>query len=273
MTRFALALALLATSSVATAQYVSLDRQAKSRRVGLRLDFGFPKDTGNDVTKDDVYFRTELYGQFAAAGWGGYISVPFMKDIGSSPIATSTDSTLGNIEVGGYKLMGAGPVDLVARIGLSLPTARSSTSAFFSYGRLTDLLNSQPDIFGLRLSLSPDIHMGIAFLRADIGADLVFDRKADDDPNRQSFATQLRANVGAGVNLGLFALTAEIVNSIQLTSGDLLAASRSAHTLALSTWANLPIVKPYMAFTFPLDEQNRAAYGFAFTLGVEGVIP
>lgn len=261
--RTAILIVLLSAAAPARAQYVSLDRQGDQTHIGLRFDFGFP----DDAVDAEAFFRTEVYGQIAVAGWGGYASVPFQSEIDPK---TDRDASagIGNVEVGAFRVFGAGPVDLVTRLGLTIPTARDRPLlGLAGFARLTDIIDTVPDTFGIRLSLSPDISFGIVFLRADVGVDLAIE--TEDHPGRDALEASLRANVGAGVSLGLFSATVELVNNFALSDESFSIGGDVASALAVSAAVNVLFLHPFIAFTFPLDEDSRAVYGFAFTFGAE----
>lgn len=190
---------------------LTLDRMDGSSRFGIQVGF----DKIDDVKLSDGFvMRYELYGQYVLPNRlvGLYAQVPFahLFNFGSRD---GTDYTaLSNIDIGGFFLP-THRSDLIVRVGLALPTAsensiRHGANTISELERLTDLLLAAGNYTTLRLSVSTLQESGIAFLRGDLGFDLVVDKPANDrGPN-----VLLRANVAAGVRLGLVDLAAELVN-------------------------------------------------------------
>ena len=85
---------------LAGAQYLSLDRQRTENEFGFRLDFGFPKVDG-EMTADETYFRTEIYGQVVFGEGGGYLNIPISRNIVSVGPRDEV-TTFGNLELGGF---------------------------------------------------------------------------------------------------------------------------------------------------------------------------
>ena len=270
----------------ANAQTFSLDRQREQNEFGLRLDFGFIKKDG-ELTSDEALLRTEVYGQFVTGAFGGYMSLPLARSLSSEEEFDRT--AIGNMEVGGYWMTVAGPVDFIFRFGLSLPTADAtlegfSTNTYASVSRLNDQLNVEPGILGARLSVSPVIASDILFFRLDLGFDFIF-RLRDLYPGQIDISTRaqaaanddfrlyLRANAGMGADFGLASVAIEFVNVIsiadELMPYGVIAVERSMHAITVGTWFNLDIVHPYVAVTVPLDGSTTRTQGFALSTGVE----
>ncbi len=270
----ALAALIVLTTLPAAAQTFSTDRMRDQTELGVRMDFGFPRDAARDVTTEETYFRTELHGQFTTGRWGGYASLPIARNIGGEEV-----TALGNLEVGAFQIQDMGDMDLIVRVGLTLPTADTtmrgfSTNAFSNFGRVTDHLNTQPDVFGVRLSASPVFESGVFFLKADLGFDFLWDtgdRHAAEAVLQDDFQTFFRGNVSLGANLGIITLAVESVNMVTVADSNFAfgqaSLDKSIHTVTAGAQANLGIVSPYLAFTAPVDELSRDNYGFVFTVG------
>ncbi len=265
-----------------------MDRQRDEHEFGLRFDFGFIKDDGS-LRSDEAYLRTEVYGQFVSGTFGGYMSLPLARNM-SGNANVDERTSIGNIEVGGFWMTVAGPVDFIFRFGLSLPTADASlegfsTNSYAGLARLNDQLNVEPGILGTRLSLSPVISSDVLFARLDIGFDLIFRLRdigavpsaavtsrsrmaAEDD-----FRLYLRANVGVGADFDVAAVAIEFVNVISLADElmpyGVIAVKRSMHALSFGTWFTIDVVHPYLSFTVPLDAGTNRTQGFTVTTGVE----
>lgn len=283
---FSLSIVGLCLPSASSAQTFSLDRQREQHEFGLRLDFGFIKDDGT-ITADKSVMRTEVYGQFISGAFGGYMSLPLARSLSFGPDNERT--AIGNMELGGYWMTVAGPVDFILRFGMSLPTADASlegfsTNANASLARLTDQLNVEPGILGTRISISPVINADILFFRIDFGFDFIFrTRELYRDTSAYSLRAQsaanddfrlyLRANVGIGADFDLATVAIEFVNVISLADElmpyGVIAVERSMHAITFGTWFNLDIVHPYVAFTIPVDGGTTRTQGFALTTGVE----
>ncbi len=274
MRNVVLVAALTAMAVPAWGQTFSMDRMRDQTEIGLRMDFGFPRDQARDVTVEETFFRTELHGQVAMGDYGGYLSIPLARNIVSGD-GREEITAFGNLELGGFQKRDLGPLDLILRLGLTLPTADDSiagfsTNAFSNFARVTDHLNTQPNTFGLRMSASPVWNAGVVFLRADVGVDLLWDTAQVTHDDFQSF---FRANVGLGANLGIVTLALESVNMVTMADSSFAFGEaqldQTIHTMTAGAWANLGVIHPYISFTAPLDELSRDAYGFVFSMGAD----
>ena len=252
-----LVVAALALPASASAQYLTMDRQGGGLMFLGQFDLA--------LTDPGTFLRADFYGQGKIAGWGVYADVPVSKGFAD----TSDAWGLGNIEVGGYKDLGLGPVGLTVRLGLSLPTASSSvdgqiTNAMAGYTRFTDAVGLTANSFVLRLSASPRFDLGLVYARVDAGVDVRFATADDAGPTR-SF---LRINAAVGASLGLLSATAELANTAHL-SGDApdSFSDKFRHILGFQVGAALPVVHPYLGFAFPLDSDVRGDV-WEVTLGV-----
>lgn len=252
----------------ASGQYLSLDRQRDQNEFGFRLDFGFPKVDG-EMSSDETYFRTEIYGQVAFGEWGGYLNIPISRNI--VQVGPREEVTaFGNLEVGAFHTLSSSILDMVLRVGLTLPTADDTvgpvrTARFANFGRLTDQINVFPDIVGLRLSASPMLDFGVVFLRADIGMDLGF----GFDDSADSVPTFFRANIGIGAKLPLVTAVVELANIVAVSDDRLTLTDDSMHAITVGAFVDLPVIHPYVSATFPIDQDTRENYGMVFTIGAD----
>lgn len=268
-----LAACLVLSPAVAVAQsefgFVTLDRMDKASRLGLQLDL--PILYGDELLDDVQFARFELYGQAAwqlgssAAGLYGQLPLAhaFVFEGGDDV------TTLANLELGGFYVLGGGSTDVVLRGGVSLPTAGDEgedyrTNSMASLGRLTDSIGVGPESTWLRLSVAPIVHVarGVT-LRVDGGFDVPVDSRDDwaDDPF-------VHLNAGLGLALGrAVGLSFESVNLGNATGdGDL--SERFLHTLSFGV-RGLGAVQPYGALILPLDEDLRDQL-FTVAVGVQG---
>lgn len=110
----------------------------------------------------------------------------------------------------------------------------------------------------MRLAVSPLIHADKLFLRADIG----FDINADSD--NYHF---LRLNVGGGVDLGVVALSLELVNTAAF--GDFTGEDDFFHALALTTRFMGKQLQPFVSIGLPLDDYRRDVIKFWIAGGLQ----
>ena len=69
---------------------------------------------------------------------------------------------------------------------------------------------------GIRTSVSPEFELGPVFVRADVGADVLFGWTIRQDEDE----LLLRLNAAAGIDVGGLKLAAESVNAFMLTESD-----------------------------------------------------
>lgn len=266
--------AMMLSSSVAGAQTFSMDRQRAQNELGIRMDFGFAKQAG-EVTSDESYFRAEVHGQLYMNDWGAYLSLPMARSM-SSLDGASLNTALGNLELGGFHNMTMKWMDLILRFGAVVPTADRDvkafgTSALANYGRVTDHINVQPGIIGVRASASPVLDWGVIFLKADVGVDMVFG--VGDEPTVDRFQSYFRGNIGLGANFGIVSIAVESVNLVTMADSKLMFGSRqrgqSIHAITGGLWAHLGWIHPYVSFSAPVDALSQRDYGFVFTLGAD----
>ena len=271
------ALALLALPTSAQAQFIGMDRMdASLLKAGVRFDVLVPDP--NKAT----YLRTELYGQASFYGFGGYISFPISStfpDLGSGLTA------VGNLEIGGFVDRRLGPLHVVSRLGIGLPTAtkdapdRAANGAALM-GRLTDSINTLPEALTLRMSLSPYFQMGIITVRADLGIDFALFLNSDTTSLAarligadQTYQAIFRGNIGIAVNAFIAQFSLDIVNSGIIGPSDFTRDRNNSdlwnHALAIGVSFKLPFIRPYIGYTVPLKDDTRKFVSAILTFGVE----
>ena len=248
-------------------RFSSLDRADGGTDAGADLAFVLTDDdsVGGFAT------RLDLHGEYLhPSGFGGYaalgVSRTFLSadDPGASNFvdAINDETALTNLELGGQyrRALGAG-FDLIAHAGIALPTA-SNDAGFFANGatqlyRITDLVLAYPETTTLRVGVSPVLHSGAMFARADLGVDIVLDHPdmlaglpaADPDP-------LVHANLAVGARTGKLSGGLELATIGTTGDADGLG-DRFIHTLALGARYDLGRFAPAIAVTTPLDASDR----------------
>ena len=261
----ALALLVPAVAAADPEHFVTIDRQDDSSRAGAELSYLFLAGNG-----DTTAMRFDVHGQYVdpANGIGGYVSVP----VGYASGGGDSDQALGDVEVGAiYAVRLANPnTKLILHGGLTLPTEKSSLTsaeigALAFSSRLADFYQVIPEGTSLRLGVSPIIHQGQLFARADFGLDANL-----DDSESETAAAVLRFQFGAGVDLGGATL---MVESSNLYVTDKNGSSGGwINTGALSARFDAGGVSPYGALVLGLDDDVRSLMHEAITVGIEGNI-
>ena len=218
----------------------TLDRQSTDSKADAAFSFVIPTALVGSL------MRTDLYAQAQWGSWGVYGSLPVSTTIGITPGAT----TQGNLEGGIVHAWDiTGPFSLVTHVGGSFATAGNSPTdillnAASHASRPNEVfIAAVPNQYALRIATSPRVDLGPVFLQGDLGFDFAF-------PSGINAQTYMRANVGAGVNLLFATLTGEFTNTGDIAGG-VFNGWLSAATLGLSF--NTPFLKPYAAFTSPLN--------------------
>lgn len=265
----ALATALCAVPALASADpfadedsgFTTLDRTGDGTGGGAELSY-LVIDGLDDVT----VMRLDLHGQYMSPnGFGAYVDLPV-----ALAFAEGDDTTaIGSIEAAGvFRLRGQSGLDWVFRGGLVLPTAGDDLDEFAANligvvgARLTDTITAFPETTWLRLAASPVYHHGMLFLRADAGIDLPV-----DEPDGVELDPIARLNLGIGARLApQFALTGELVNSINLGDGD----NNFVHSVAVSARFPTGAIEPYAAVVVPFDDPEEDLDVWAITAGITG---
>ena len=223
----------------------TLDRTTDHTSFNGSLALSFFGDNGPDIAA-----RVDLGGQYVTPqGFGGYAQLPITYLEGGD----DSETELGNVELGGVYVAGAGEgLDVVIKGGLVLPTGPDDLNFLVTYAgaaipRLTDLISAAPDVTALRLNGSPLYRQGTFFVRGDLGIDIVIDEAdgADSDP-------LIHINVAAGVQTGKVTIAGELVTLG--TTGDVDEdEGRFYHTAAATVGFDAGSVRPYGALVVPVD--------------------
>jgi len=270
MLRLALAtlVVLLSSVPVASAQrapdMATLDRGDGISRLGLDLGF-----SSLEAPPYDSALRFELHGQYVTrSGLGIYGALPLSRSFGGEgepqPPEAYDRTSFGNLDLGLLYVIHGGTLSWVFRGGVIAPTYTGGrdpalTRYYAAAPRLTDLAMASTD-WHVRLSISPLIHIDRLFLRADIGFDI--------DIGNEDYH-YLRLNAGGGVDLGVVALSLELVNSA--TFGDVVRDEDFFHALAFTVRFMGESLQPFLSFGMPIDEYRRDAVRFFVAGGVQVV--
>lgn len=251
------AVAALVLPAGALAQFSAMDRQDGSNRFDLHTDFLLY----DGLIGEGFYSRTELYGQGAYKGWGGYGRIAF-----SSLVLSAFDdvNALGNLEVGALVQFESSLMDLVVHVGVTIPTAASDADSALAnqgapFGRVTDLVLAFADKLAIRVGASVVLPANLLLLRVDGGVDLLIGLgdeapAVDGDAGTETVGALFRLNVGLGLRYRLFGATAEYSAVAAVTGGSVDFRDESYfHTFALSLRLRTDWVQPYLAATIPLD--------------------
>ena len=260
--------AILLVPAIAAADpehFVTIDRQDDSSRAGAELSYLIL--AGNN---SGTAMRFDVHGQYVdpTSGIGGYVSVPFGYISGGN----QSDQALGDIEAGAiYAVRMANPnTKLILHGGITLHHRESSVNsaeigAVTFSSRLSDFYQVIPEGTSLRLGVSPIIHQGQLFARADFGIDANLSDAQSDTEN-----TVLRFQFGAGVDFGQASLMLESTNLY--ATGKNGSSGGWINTGALSARFDAGSVYPYGALVLGLDDDVRTIMHEAITVGVEGKI-
>jgi hypothetical protein len=251
-----LSLVLLAFASPAQAQRAP-DMATLDRGDGITK---FGVDLGLTVLDGAVYdgaLRLEPYGQYVLdSGFGFYGALPVTVSFGDEddPVfGDQDDAALGNLDLGLLYVLDRPTVSWVFRGGVAVPTAAddldgSLTNLAGVWPRFTDAALATPDATYIRLAVSPLVHTRKLFLRGDLGFDIGIGSN-DTDPDEL-----LRLNIGGGVDLGVVALSLELVTMVTLDDGD---DEDFFHTFAFCARFMTKSLEPFLALGLPLDASTR----------------
>jgi hypothetical protein len=236
----------------------TLDRGDGISKLGIDVGMSFIDDPYS------LALRLELHGQYVSrSGLGIYGSLPLTSSFGAPgedqdpvpPDLVPNDATaLANAEIGGlYVATKSRRLSFVFRAGVSLPTAtdgRDEQATLFAgaFPRLADFVNTSGDWY-VRIGFSPLIYADRLFLRFDLGLDIALD---------EAHPHVLRLNLGGGVDLGVVALSLELVNNIAFFDGD----EDYVDTLALTLRFMGERLQPYLAVGAPLDDSRETVQLF-----------
>ena len=263
--RLILLVLLLVGSSRAYAQRApdlsTLDRGDGISKVGLDVGFSSLEKPPYSST-----LRLELWGQYVTnSGFGLYGAIPISRSFGGEgPPAPNADNAtaLDNLDLGALYVISGHSLSWVFRGGVALPTASDDidqrlTRYYAAAPRLTDLALVS-DQWYARFAISPLIHADKLFVRADLGIDI----NADSDSYHF-----LRFNIGGGIDLGVVALSLELVNTASF--GDFTGEEDFFHALALTTRFMGEQFQPFLSFGVPLDEYRRDTNSFWIAGGLQ----
>ena len=258
-------LVLLLGSSTAYAQrapdLATLDRGDGITKLGIDLGF-----SSLNKPPYSSALRFELWGQYLTnSGFGFYGALPLAHSFGGDgpPPPNADDATsLENVDVGLLYVLSGHTMSWVFRGGLIAPTSTDGydegvTRLYAAAPRLTDIAMISNQWY-VRLAISPLIHADRLFLRADLG----FDINADSD--NYHF---LRLNVGGGIDLGVVALSLELVNMASF--GDFTGEEDFFHAVALTTRFMGEQLQPFLSFGLPIDEYRRDYIKFWIAGGLQ----
>lgn len=245
-------------SAEGTPQYppsAILDLVGTGSSVGEQLSY-ISDGSGVDAARSTL---TAQY-QNRTLGIGGYLQLP----INYYTAPASSSFGLGDAELGALGSHTFGALDVVAHAGIALPLASTDRNAeaavtFATPARLTDLYLAIPGGTSIRLAVSPLVHTGHVFARADIG----FDANVANSTSGEN-GTALRLNLAGGVQAGAVSLAGELTNSRVASGGRSLWLESAALTGAMRIGA----LEPYGALIVPVDDDAGALFRFAVTLGV-----
>lgn len=268
MLRLALAtvVVLLSFIPLASAQrapdMATLDRGDGISKVGLDLGF-----SSLESPPYDSALRFELYGQYVGrSGLGIYGALPLSRSFGGEGLPQPPEAydrtSFGNLDLGMLYVLHGGSLSWVFRAGVIAPTYTGGrdpalTRYYAAAPRLTDLAMASTD-WHVRLAISPIIHVDRLFMRADIGFDLDV---GDEDYH------YLRLNVGAGVDVGVVALSLELVNTA--TFGDFVRDEDFFHAVAFTVRFMGERLQPFLSLGTPIDEYRRDSVRFFLAGGIQ----
>ena len=249
---------------LADAQFETFSRQTPDG-TQVALDLGI---SVFDHTDDVHLLRIDLYSQIEVGAGAVFVAVPW------SVVASKGDDhdgAAGNIEIGGFYDFERGNFGLTAVFGLILPTAAEDGRGIFANAgallpRLTDPITALPEALGFRFGASPRFDTRWVLFRGDFGVDVGFPvGAAADEIDTQLY---IRLNAGLGLRAGPMVLTAEFVNTANMSdSGPGSAEDRFVHSAGvtlsyLSRWADA-----HLGMVFPLDEAMNGEV-MAVTMGL-----
>ncbi len=228
----------------------TLDRGDGITKLGIDLGF-----SSLEAPPYDAALRFEVYGQYLTnSGFGFYGALPIARSFGGEgmpqPPEAFDRTTLYDLDAGLLYVISGETLSWVFRGGVLFPTASDGldealTRYYAVAPRLTDLAGASQD-WHMRLSVSPLVHVDKLFLRADLGFDLDI---GDDDYH------YLRLNVGGGVDLGVVALSLELVNT--RTFGDFARDEDFFHALAVTVRFMGERFQPFLSVGTPIDDYRR----------------
>jgi hypothetical protein len=243
----------LAEPGGADHDFVTLDRLNGQSQAGIALSKVFAEDLG--------IYRFDLYGQYVTpTGLGGAVSMPFTYVTFNG----ESESGIGNLALAGFYVQRGRQADIVFSGGVFLPTASDDDAILnvVSAGgaRLTDYA-SGGDATWLRLAVSPAVHSGEIFARADLGADIPLGADFDLDA-----LARINVAVGLEVAQGQGEITLELNNLIAIGTDD---DDSSLQAFGFAGRYTAGTIHPFAAMIIPYLE-SADGLDFTLTLGVAG---
>ncbi len=222
----------------ATTDYVGDEVVALAANLGLSF---FEPDN------IDYGLRIDFFGQFFLNG--GNLGFYGLLPIAHFSTEDFSETTLGNIDLGGLYLMSTRRMPLLLRFGLVLPTGgdslqESSANRATGAGRLADFATTFFDSTWLRFGVSPFFYSDQFFLRFDGGFDL-----AIAEPDGADFGPLLRVNAMAGFQPGAFELLGELALNSELGDG-----GDTVSSLAFTLRLLRRDIVPHFSLILPLSD-------------------
>lgn len=245
----------LLVASQANAQFASLQRQDGATQVSV--DFGFVQYDAGSAELD--LLRSDLYAEFALGVFGGYVTLPITTTLDEA----DDESGVGNLEFGAVftysNSQDAKGFQLVNHVGIAVPTGDDDLAGLIvnllgAAGRALDTYPSGlRDTTTVRIGTSPRLGVGIVDLRADLGLDFMFIENIEDE-------VIIHVGLGAAVNLGLAAFSAEFVHVEFLTESNV-----DTQTASVGLTLDIGIFEPSIHYTADLSDFGNVS---AVTLGL-----
>ncbi len=239
--------------------FVTLDRADWSSRAGVEVSYVAPSAATGSVLRVDPYVQVVD----PSTGLGGYAALPISD--------ASSATAVGGLDVGGIYAthLWNAAYDLIVHLGLALPTgatdvAGSTANAIATSSRFADDVLALPDTTLLRFGMSPLWHRGRWFARGDLGFDFVLPVE---------HGKPLHLNAAVGVDLDTVVLSVESVNLVDFRAEAMEQIGNAIletwfDTVAIAARFRFDHVEPYAAIVLPLDNDSRAIFDLALTVGL-----
>ena len=245
-------------------------------RAGVDAGYVFFENTPG--TGDLSAYRVEVSGQYVTpSGLGGYAALPISHGSLDAGMIDVSDTSIGNVEVGGVYLAPVQPgVSVAAHAGATLPTAPEIDEMDFDgfgnalgvYVSLRDLVRHIPEAAYLVGGLAVLVRQGDLFFRGDGGVDVpVHNGGMGDTDDLPKLGHVDLAGGYAGRDA---ALMGELVNVINLefeSDDDVI--SFAGVTVRYTAVR----VQPSLSIMTPLDESLRDQIEFVLLAGAQAQLP
>ncbi len=264
-----LCLALIAPATAAAGpqlepRFLQTDRTGATTTTGVSFGLvSLPDDSEGS-------YHADLFGQ-----WMVLRALGIYGNVTANALTTEAndDSALGNAELGGVWVPDGAPWPVVARIGMTLPTAPSGdVPAQFAnntgqMARFTDAALGQGEVTWARAAVSTFLRDGQGYFRVDVGVDVALFGDRTDEVSHL-----LRVNAAAGLKSDKVALSAELITNVGLEDPG--QNDRFLHVLSVGgRYLAAGDIQPNLAILLPMDDELRDLFGHAFVLGIEYVRP